>query len=120
MPCARTRHKPIGRWLAGCFLRRIVCGNTVISGSGTVIIGDVAIGGASPVNPLSSSTVPYSGRFQLINQDTGKPVAGRRVKVRSSGGWSAFDTTDDEGMTSWVRHDAAETIYIDLIQGSER
>ena len=95
-------------------------GNTVISGSGTVIIGDVAIGVGSPVNPLSSSTAPYSGRFQLINQDTGKPVAGRRVKVRSSGGWSAFDTTDEEGMTSWVRHDAAETIYIDLIQGSER
>ncbi|MFG6665739.1 PAAR domain-containing protein [Halomonas sp. HNIBRBA4712] len=95
-------------------------GNTVVEGSGTVFIGDIAYGSASPANLLSNTEAAYSGRFQLINQDTGEPIAGRRVKIRSSGGWSAFETTDDEGMTSWIKHDKAETIYIDLVKGSER
>lgn len=95
-------------------------GNVIIGGSGTVIIGDAFTPApVTPVTPLSSVTAPYSGRFQLIDQETGKPVAGRRVKVWSSGGWSAFNTTDSEGMTSWVNHDASESIHIDLVLGGE-
>lgn len=93
-------------------------GNMIIGGSGTVIIGDVVT--HAPVSLVTpSNTAPYSGRFQLIDQETGKPVAGRKVKVWSSGGWSAFDTTDTEGMTSWVKHDASESIHIDLVQEGE-
>ena len=93
-------------------------GNVIIGGSGTVIIGDAfAPASFSSVAPLVSSTAPYSGRFQLIDQETGKPVAGRRVKVWSSGGWSVLDITDAEGMTSWVKRDASESIHIDLVQG---
>ena len=95
-------------------------GNVIIGGSGTVIIGDAFVPASfSPVAPLGNSTAPYSGRFQLIDQETGRPVAGRKVKVWSSGGWSALDTTDAEGMTSWVNHDASESIHIDLVQGGE-
>ncbi|HEJ3664204.1 TPA: PAAR domain-containing protein, partial [Pseudomonas aeruginosa] len=92
-------------------------GNVIIGGSGTVIIGDAfAPAPFIPVTPLPSNTAPYSGRFQLIDQETGKPVAGRKVKVWSSGGWSTVDATDSEGMTSWVNHDASESIHIDLVQ----
>lgn len=85
-----------------------------------MIIGDVFTPASfSPVNPLSSDTALYSGRFQLIDQETGKPVAGRKVKVWSSAGWSSLDTTDAEGMTSWGKHEASESIHIDLVQGGE-
>ena len=96
-------------------------GNVIVGGSGTVLIGDASVVAAfTPPAPLSNSTAPFSGRFQLIDQETGKPVAGRRVKVWSSGGWSAIDTTDAEGMTSWVNHDASETLHIDLVQGDRQ
>lgn len=95
-------------------------GNVIIGGSGTVIIGDICIPTPpAPFAPLSRSAAPYSGRFQLIDQETGKPIAGRKVKVWSSAGWSAFETTDVEGMTSWVNHDTSESIHIDLVQGGE-
>lgn len=92
-------------------------GNVIIGGSGTVIIGDVFT--PSPFTPctaLPNATVPYSGRFQLIDLETGKPIAGRKVKVWSSGGWNTIETTDADGMTSWVKHDASETLHIDLAQ----
>lgn len=93
-------------------------GNVIIGGSGTVIIGDMFAPAAfSSVASLVSSKAPYSGRFQLIDQETGKPVTGRKVKVWSSGGWSVLDITDAEGLTSWVKHDASESIHIDLVQG---
>ncbi|TBU76894.1 Rhs element Vgr protein [Pseudomonas daroniae] len=95
-------------------------GNVIIGGSGTVIIGDMFVPApVSPVAALVSSNALYSGRFQLIDQETGKPVVGRRVKVWSSDGWSSLETTDAEGMTSWVKRAASESIHIDLVQGGE-
>ncbi|HCF4145485.1 TPA: PAAR domain-containing protein [Pseudomonas aeruginosa] len=92
-------------------------GNVVIGGSGTVLIGDVFTPAPrAPALPLNCNGVPCSGRFQLIDHETGKPVAGRRVRVWSSGGWNAFDTTDADGMTSWIERPTAETLYIDLVQ----
>ncbi|HBO2190852.1 TPA: Rhs element Vgr protein, partial [Pseudomonas aeruginosa] len=95
-------------------------GNVIIGGSATVLIGDVFTPAPfTPATPRPNVTAPYSGRFQLIDQETGKPVAGRRVKVWSSGGWSALDTTDAEGLTSWINHEASESIQIDLMPGGE-
>ncbi|MGL3740116.1 PAAR domain-containing protein [Pseudomonas aeruginosa] len=92
-------------------------GNVVIGGSGTVLIGDVFTPAPrAPALPPNRNGVPCSGRFQLIDHETGKPVAGRRVRVWSSGGWNAFDTTDADGMTSWIERPTAETLYIDLVQ----
>lgn len=48
--------------------------NVIIGGSGNVILGDIFTPTPfTPIVPLSSSTAPYSGRFQLIDQETGKP-----------------------------------------------
>lgn len=95
-------------------------GNVIIGGSGTVIIGDqFTPPPLSPMVPLSSSNTHYSGRFQLIDQETGKPIVGRKVKVWSSAGWNALDTTNSEGMTSWISHAASESIHIDLMQEGE-
>ena len=50
-------------------------------GSGTMLIGDASVVAAFtlPV-PLNNTASPFSGRFQLIDQETGKPAAGRKVK----------------------------------------
>lgn len=93
-------------------------GNVIIGGSGTVFIGDrFTPSPFTPLAPLSSATAPYSGRFQLIDQETGLPIGGRKVKVWSSVGWSTLDTTNGEGMTSWVNHDTSQAIYIGLVPG---
>lgn len=81
------------------------------------LIGDVFTPAPrAPALPPNRNGVPCSGRFQLIDHETGKPVAGRRVRVWSSGGWNAFDTTDADGMTSWIERPTAEILYIDLVQ----
>ncbi|MGC3336353.1 Rhs element Vgr protein, partial [Pseudomonas aeruginosa] len=67
-------------------------------------------------SPKSVSGISRPLHFQLIDHETGKPVAGRRVRVWSSGGWNAFDTTDADGMTSWIERPTAETLYIDLVK----
>jgi len=99
-------------------------GSNVLLAEGVVSVGsgsqyDGASSGvpSSPSEGNNERSGPFSGRFQLIDQETGKPVAGRKVKVWSSGGWAAFDTTDAEGMTSWVNRDTSETLHIDLVQG---
>lgn len=44
----------------------------------------------------------WSGRFRLIDRDTGLPISGFKVRVISSSGNNACDTTDEEGYTRWV------------------
>lgn len=90
-------------------------GAPVIQGASTIIIGDTHT--LAPFIPIPSLPAPFSGRFQLINQETGKPMAGRKVKVWSSSGTSFFDTTDAEGMTRWVKDKSSQTLHIDLVQG---
>ncbi|MBK5527206.1 PAAR domain-containing protein [Pseudomonas sp. TH08] len=90
-------------------------GAPVIQGASTIIIGDTHT--PAPFIPIPSLPAPFSGRFQLINQETGKPMAGRKVKVWSSSGTSLFDTTDSEGMTCWVKDKSPQTLHIDLVPG---
>ncbi len=47
-------------------------GNVIIGGSGTVLIGDASVMAAfTPPVPLNNTASPFSGRFQLIDQETG-------------------------------------------------
>ncbi|HHM9105410.1 TPA: PAAR domain-containing protein, partial [Pseudomonas aeruginosa] len=46
-------------------------GNVIIGGSATVLIGDVFTPAPfTPATPRPNVTAPYSGRFQLIDQET--------------------------------------------------
>lgn len=76
---------------------------------------DALIAARAAVRPKG----PYSGRFQLIDQKTGKPIAGRKVKVWTDDGWSAIETTDAEGQTAWVDRDTPQPIYLDLVYGDD-
>jgi uncharacterized Zn-binding protein involved in type VI secretion len=66
--------------------------------------------------PVDQEAQRFRGRFQLIDQATGKPIAGRQARVTSSSGQEIIDATDDEGFTPWVERDAAESLSFHLIE----
>lgn len=68
--------------------------------------------------PHASDSVRFQGRFQLVSIDTGEPIAGRAVRVRSTSGQYLTGTTDAEGFTHWVERDAAESLAFDLQEPS--
>ena len=68
--------------------------------------------------PRDSESERFQGRFQLVSVDTGEPIAGRAVRVRSTGGQYLTGATDEDGYTQWVERDAAESLAFDLQEPS--
>lgn len=64
--------------------------------------------------PSAADSERFQGRFQLVSVDTGEPIAGKAVRVRSTSGQYLTGTTDAEGFTQWVERDAAEALAFDL------
>jgi uncharacterized Zn-binding protein involved in type VI secretion len=58
----------------------------------------------------------FRGRFQVLDQTTGKPVSGIKARVRSTGGQYLTGTTGSDGFTQWVEHEATEALAFDLVQ----
>jgi len=87
----------------------------VIAGFGAVGLGLAA---AYQDEPHKSVDERFQGRFQLVSVDTGKPIVGKEVRVRSTTGQYLTGTTDAEGFTQWVERDAAESLALDLLEPS--
>jgi uncharacterized Zn-binding protein involved in type VI secretion len=58
----------------------------------------------------------FRGRFQVLDAETNQPIAGKRIRLRSTAGQTLTGTTDAEGYTEWVERDAAESLAFDLIE----
>ncbi|MCM5682119.1 PAAR domain-containing protein [Schlegelella sp. S2-27] len=80
--------------------------------------GDVGEGLAASYQDeaLDEAMDRFRGRFQLVHRDTGEPVAGKSVRVRSTGGQYLTGATDAEGYTQWVDRDAAEALAFDIVE----
>jgi uncharacterized Zn-binding protein involved in type VI secretion len=65
---------------------------------------------------LDEAETRFRGRFQLLDQSSGEPVAGESVRVRSTGGQYLTGTTDAEGFTQWVEREASEALAFDLVE----
>lgn len=65
---------------------------------------------------LDSQGVKYKGRFHVLNQVTGEPVANTSVRIRSTGGQYLTCKTDAEGYTPWVERGVAEALAFDLVE----
>lgn len=65
--------------------------------------------------PLDTNGERFKGRFQVLHQTTGEPVADTNVRVRSTGGQYLTGQTDSDGYTQWVERDAAEALAFDLV-----
>ncbi|WP_426105433.1 PAAR domain-containing protein [Massilia sp. TSP1-1-2] len=87
----------------------------VSNGFGSVGAGMAA---AYQDEPHESDSERFQGRFRLVSVDTGEPIAGRAVRVRSTGGQYLTATTDEQGYTQWVEREAAESLAFDLQEQS--
>ncbi|EPF69291.1 hypothetical protein GCM10025882_10530 [Acinetobacter gyllenbergii] len=57
----------------------------------------------------------YSGRFQIVDQKTGEPIAHRRVRVTTEDGTSTIYASDENGFTDWIYTPSEAKIYLDLV-----
>jgi uncharacterized Zn-binding protein involved in type VI secretion len=88
-------------------------GNTVIAGSGTVIIG--SSGGGAPFVPVLPLIIQaaFSDRFQLVDKRSGRPLTYRNYAIKHEDGRFEYGQSDENGFTKLVTHSIrAETIEI--------
>jgi uncharacterized Zn-binding protein involved in type VI secretion len=64
--------------------------------------------------PIDETRRRFRGRFQVVELQSGEPVAGRAARLRSTGGQYLTGSTDAEGFTQWVERDASEALAFDL------
>ncbi|PWF40544.1 PAAR domain-containing protein [Massilia glaciei] len=118
----------------GC---KVACGATLIGGK-QGITTTVPHGGAAPGagggledrfgvisstmvaayedEPVDSDGQRFKGRFQVLDRNSGQPVAPTNVRVRSTEGQYITGQTDSEGYTQWVERDASEALAFDLVE----
>jgi uncharacterized Zn-binding protein involved in type VI secretion len=58
----------------------------------------------------------FRGRFRVVDADTGAPIDGLAIRVRSTGGQYMTGTTDADGYTQWLERDAAERLAFDVME----
>jgi uncharacterized Zn-binding protein involved in type VI secretion len=87
-------------------------GNTVMAGSGTVIIGNSHTP-APFVPPLPLEIQwPFTEHFVVTDPETGAPVVDRGYTIRTDSGKEISGVTDSEGKTSVVGSSKAEGVYL--------
>jgi uncharacterized protein (DUF2345 family) len=81
-------------------------------------VGSIGSGAAARYQDeaLDETRKRYRGRFQVLDQASGEPIAGESVRVRSTGGQYLTGTTDAEGFTQWVEREASEALAFDLVE----
>lgn len=55
------------------------------------------------------------GRFQLVDNNTGEPIANRRVRVTLGDGTSTIYASDEQGFTDWVYTPSSEEVHLNLV-----
>ena len=112
----------------GC---KTACGATLLAqqsmtttqpraGGGSNAAGTVTTAGAVGAGLLASydsgeDRQQHLGRFQLIDQSTGQPVSGRRVRVTTGDGQVLEGATDADGYTDWVQRHAPDSLQFELL-----
>lgn len=101
---------------------KTACGATLLPSSFLVVVSPSSPMGSSLIgnpNDEGEETTPppedHAGRFQLVDQNTGEPIANRRVRVTLGDGSSAIYASDDEGFTDWVYTPSEEEIHLNLV-----
>lgn len=87
-------------------------GNSVTAGAGTVLIGDTVV--AAPFVPVLPMPVYFNDRLQLINQETGKPIANHAYGIQRANGSIEHGVSDDQGFTHMVSSNLAENLKLFL------
>ena len=89
---------------------KTACGATLIASQSNTTAEPTggAGGNAGPVvnhETAASGEGPYRGRFQVLDETTGKPIPNHPYTLRASNGQTLSGQTDENGFTQW--HEAA-------------
>jgi uncharacterized Zn-binding protein involved in type VI secretion len=84
-----------------------------------VLAGYSGVGGGMAAGyqdePAGNEPQRYRGRFQVLDAESGLPVAGQSIRIRGTGGQHVMGQTDADGFTEWVERDASERLAFDLL-----
>ncbi|MCL4650382.1 PAAR domain-containing protein [Burkholderia multivorans] len=102
------------------------CGATLIASQSSATASPTAgagnpIGGGRSVVAEHAGAVqpgPHRGRFQLLDDDTGRPVANHPYTVTSSDGSTIAGTTDENGYTGWLETEQAASLTFERSSAS--
>lgn len=101
---------------------KTACGARLLPSSFLVVVEPGSPFGSQLIgnpNDEGEETVPppedHSGRFQLVDQNTGEPIANRRVRVTLEDGTSTIYASDDQGFTDWIYTPSEEDIHLNLV-----
>ena len=101
---------------------KTACGASLLPSSFLVVVDPSSPFGSQLIgnpNDEGEETTPppvdHSGRFQLVDQNTGEPIANRRVRVTMGDGTSTIYASDDQGFTDWIYTPSEEDIYLHLV-----
>jgi uncharacterized Zn-binding protein involved in type VI secretion len=93
------------------------CGATLIASSDgtkaspTSGVGNPIGSGRSVVSERTSDSGGlHRGRFQVLDDDTGKPVANHSYTITSSSGRTITGNTDENGFTDWLETSQAASL----------
>ncbi len=93
------------------------CGATLIASSNGTKASPTSgaggsIGGGRSVIPqrISGSDDVHRGRFQVLDDDTGTPVANHPYSLTSSNGQTIAGNTDENGFTDWLESTHAASL----------
>ncbi|WP_321956084.1 PAAR domain-containing protein [Burkholderia cenocepacia] len=94
------------------------CGATLIATQSSATASPTSgmgnpIGGGRSVVPQQAGADQYGshrGRFQVLDEDTGKPVANHPYTVTGSDGATITGTTDENGYTNWLETGRAASL----------
>lgn len=71
-------------------------------------------GKIKPRSTFELTAGPFSGRFRVVDRDTGLAVVGQEVRVSSASSGDICEQTDQEGYTSWVSCESVDLLKISL------
>ena len=74
---------------------------------------DEGSGGA----PAAAAGQCFRGRFQVLDEQSDRPLSGKRVRVRAGDAEPVDGVTDSQGYTPWVERGEAETLHFELVDG---
>lgn len=89
------------------------CGATLIASQNNTTAEPTSggsIGGGKSVLPETNSQTPHSGRFQLLDDVTRRPIAGHSYTVRAADGRTIHGKTDANGFTDWLEGNDASSL----------
>lgn len=97
------------------------CGATLIasqngtSASPTHGAGRSVGAGRTVISQLAEEATAGSqrGRFQILDDETGRPIPNHPYTVRSGNGQTIKGKTDENGYTDWLRTDSASSLTFD-------